>query len=55
MAFLRAGILGNLKLLGRYFYPIAQTDPGGNTQAAEKNQSVNTKNEEGDEDIATQT
>ena len=37
MAFLRAGIFGNLQLLGRYFYPIAQTDLEGNTQAGEKN------------------
>jgi hypothetical protein len=43
MAFLRAGILGNLQLLGRYFYPIAQTDLEGNTQAAEKNRLVSIK------------
>jgi len=39
MAFLRAGIFGNLQLLGRYFYPIAQTDLEGNTQALKKNPS----------------
>ena len=39
MAFLRPGIFGNLQLLGRYFYPIAQTDLEGNMQAAEKNPS----------------
>ena len=39
MAFLRAGIFGNLQLLGRYFYSIAQTALEGNTQAAEKNPS----------------
>jgi len=36
MVFLRPGIFGNLQLLGRYFYPIAQTDLEGNMQAAEK-------------------
>jgi hypothetical protein len=40
MAFLRAGIFGNLQLLARYFYPIAQTDLEGNTQAAEKIRAV---------------
>lgn len=52
MAFLRAGICGNLQLLGRYFYPIAQTDLEGNTQAAEKKPSGKHKSGKGDEDTA---
>lgn len=46
MALLRAGIFGDLKLLARYFYPIAQSDPEGNTQAAKKNPFVKHKESE---------